>query len=412
MMRKVQEWLKLLNNDILLTVGSRFLLLFFGFANSIIYARFLGPEGRGVVFLVITIATAIVQFGNLGLYASNTYLVARDKSVLGGLIANSVWVSLWVGGISLVTVLVMQLLRYSAGVSGSYLWFAAAFAPPILFYMLGVNLLVGVNRFKTFNLFEIANRSVNFAFILLAGFFSLKVEGFLGLSLVANILVGIALWWLLKRSYGDGFHFRTSLFGSGFHYATKAYLIALLGFLVFRGNVFLLKRFGGFDQLGYVSICFNLVEVMIILPTSVGLVIFPNLVRQQAEKWKITFKNTVIVGILMLIACLVLAIIAKPFIAFIFGARFLPAVPILYWMLPGILFLSMISILSQYLAASGFPPLLVGVWLLALVIVLTMGCFLIPDLKGVGVALSFSAGYAWLFVSILGLTWFTRHQTR
>lgn len=410
-MNQVHQWLKVLNIDITITVLSRFLLLILGFISSIIYARFLGPEGRGAIFLVLTVASMIVQFGSLGLHTSNTYLVARDKSLLGGLLANSIWVSIFITSLSMATVLIIQKTHLLPGIPAAYLWFAAAFAAPMLFYMFGANLLVGINRIRTFNLLEIGNRFVNFVFIVIAILLSLNVNGFLWFGLGANILVSILVLLLLRYKSGDSLKFRPTLFKSGFRYALKAYFTGLLSFLVMRGNVYLLQWYGGLKQLGYVSVCYNLVDMMVILPTSVSLIVFPNLIRKQEEKWNITLKNTVMVGILTLIACLILVVIAKPFITIIFGAEFVPAFPILIRMLPGIFFLSMITVLSQYLAASGFPPLVIGSWLLVLVIVLVVGWFLIPKMAGIGVAIAFSTGYTLLFILIFGLAWFIKRQS-
>lgn len=410
-MNRIQEWMKVFNLDIMVTVLSRFLLLIFGLVSSIIYARFLGPEGRGAVFLVITIASTIVQFGNLGLHASNTFWVAKDQSLLGGLLANSVWVSLFVAGISSMAVFMIQMAHCSPGVPVAYLWFASVLAASMLFYMLGANLLVGINRIRTFNRFEIGNRLVNFVFIMMAALFSLNVNGFLWFGLLASVIVDIWLLWRLREHCRDSLQFRPALFTSGFRYALKAYVTALLSFLVMRGNIYLLKWYSGYQQLGYISICFSLVDMMIILPASVGLIMFPDLIRKQEKKWNITFKNTVAVGMITFIACLILAAIARPFITIVFGPEFLPAVPALLWMLPGVFFLSMIIVLSQYLAASEFPPLLIGSWLLVLIIVLVLGWLLIPGLAGIGVAISFSAGYVLLFIMIFGLTWFMKGQS-
>ena len=57
---------------ILETFSTRVLLIIFSLATSIIIARSLGPEGRGLYALAITIGTMGVQFTNMGLHSSNT----------------------------------------------------------------------------------------------------------------------------------------------------------------------------------------------------------------------------------------------------------------------------------------------------------------------------------------------------
>jgi O-antigen/teichoic acid export membrane protein len=73
----------------------------------------------------------------------------------------------------------------------------------------------------------------------------------------------------------------------------------------------------------------------------------------------------------------------------------------LLWMLPGVFFLALTSIVSQYLAASGFPRIVVGIWLVTFIILVTASLFLIPSLGGVGAAVSISLTYMLLFIMIV-----------
>src|SRR3972149_6606561 len=65
---------------------------------SVLVARILGPEGRGLYAVAMAVGAIGVQFGNLGLHASNTYYVARERSLLPALIGNTLLVSFVVGG--------------------------------------------------------------------------------------------------------------------------------------------------------------------------------------------------------------------------------------------------------------------------------------------------------------------------
>ena len=74
---------KVLNSTFLLNVAetllTRIVMIPIGLITSVILARVLGPEGRGLYAVAATISAIGEQFGNFGLHASNTYYVARDK---------------------------------------------------------------------------------------------------------------------------------------------------------------------------------------------------------------------------------------------------------------------------------------------------------------------------------------------
>ena len=117
--------------QIALTAGTRLGLTVFGLVTSIVTARFLGQSGRGDYFFMVTLAALIVQFANLGLPSSNTYFAARDPERTPQLVANALWVSLGVGGgLGVGIALFAHAVGMLQDTPASYLWLAAALAPP------------------------------------------------------------------------------------------------------------------------------------------------------------------------------------------------------------------------------------------------------------------------------------------
>src|SRR5215469_11623696 len=76
------------------TYATQISALVLGLLVSIAVARSLGPAGRGEYAVAMAIGTLGVQFGNLGLHASNTFQVATDRRHLPVLLANSLATSL------------------------------------------------------------------------------------------------------------------------------------------------------------------------------------------------------------------------------------------------------------------------------------------------------------------------------
>jgi O-antigen/teichoic acid export membrane protein len=381
-------------------------MLIAGFGASIITARLLGPAGRGDFFFMTTLAATVVQVANLGLQSSNTYLVAQDRSLLRRLLANSLWISVALGiVVAGVVTLALRYGRLIPNAPSAYLWYVILLTPPLLFFMLGANLLVGIGRIGTFNVIEAGARLgvvLAFGVVALAG-------ASVGRFLTANVLAWTAacawLFGALALRGRGSWRFDRDVFWHGFLYATKAYATTLISFLVLRSNVFLLERMTTTSNVGYFSIATQISDALAIVPTSVALVLFPNLVRQEKDRFRLTLHSCVLAAVALTVICTIVAVAAGPVVRIVFGAGFEPSVRVLRWMLPGVVALGATSIVSQYLAAIGFPRALLGAWGGGLALVLVLGYFLIRSHGASGAAVALSFTYGVLFVAILGIAW-------
>lgn len=391
-----------MSRNVVITALSRSAMVVAGFVSSIITARVLGPTGRGDFFFVVTLSATVAQFANLGLHSSNTYLVSRDRSLLGPLLANSLWTSLMVGvSGSVATVVVLRVTNLIPNAPNADLWYVVALVPPLLFFLLGANLLVGVERIGTFNVIEAAARLLVLVAFAVAALIVARAGPFLLASAIAWTLSSAVLLAVLMRASRAPLRFDRAVFGTGFRYAAKAYVAALLGFLVLRANVFLLERMTTAGEVGYFSVSAQIADALGIIPTSVALVLFPDLVRDSRRRWALTIRSCVIVVIILSAACALVAVAAGPLIRVVYGNGFAPAVGILRWLLPGVVALGATSVISQYLAAIGIPRIVLGIWASALACVTVLGFFLIRRNGGAGAAVALSLTYVAVFALML-----------
>lgn len=393
-----------MNRAVIETVSVRLILVVAGVFSSILTARFLGPEGRGDYFFIVTVAAIIAQFGNFGLHSSNTYLVANDSTLLGRLLANSLWISVAAGG-GFAAVIAIA-LSYSGFITQGIrqnIWFVVFLVPAAIFFMLGTNLLVGVKRIRAFNIFQLAGNCLVVVFMVVAIFLGLGVSGFLASCAAGWSLTGFLLFAVLARRQSGGLSFDAGTFRSGFRYGSKAYLATILGFLVLRCNVLILTNIAGSREVGFFSVATQIADVIGILPASMGLVLFPDMVRNASSRWAMTLQGMASTAVILAAVCLAAVFLTRPMVMKVFGPDFLPAVPMLLWMLPGVFFLGVTTILSQYLASIGFPRLLVAIWLIAFLVAGSLGWMMIRFLSGVGASMALSITYAVLFVMVLAL---------
>jgi O-antigen/teichoic acid export membrane protein len=394
-----------IDRDVVATILVRVAIVGGGLVSSVLTARWLSPAGRGEYFLVVTLAQLLAQFGNLGLQSSNTYLVARNRSRVGSLLANSLWISIVVGALGSAAVIL-----FGHGAGGGRIWLAAVLAPATLFFMLGTNLLVGLKRITAFNAFQFASNFGVLLCLAAAAALGAGPTGFLAASAAGWALVSLALVVILAHGTDRRISFDSAVFGEGFRYALKAYVATACGFLMVRSNVFLLNALVGTEEVGYYSVATQVADVIGIVPQSIALVLFPTLITARDGQFRTTLRQLAMVGVLLAVGCGIVALCAEPFLRVVFGPGFLPAVPILRWMLPSAFFLGLTSVQSQYLAARGFPVPLVWLWVAGSVATVGLGRMLIPSGSGVGAAIALSVTHAVMFAGVLTLSFLTaRH---
>lgn len=389
---------------VLLTVTVRCVGLVAGLAGSVLTARYLQPAGRGEYFMALTAAQLLAYFGNLGLQSGNTYFVARDKGLFSGLLANSIWISFV--GVPLLGIVVLGLSVWGDAGSTSA-WFALALGPLFVFNFLGSGLLIGLQQMKTYSVTQILSTGIVLPFLLVAAALDAGPAGFLAASAVAWSIAGVVMVVLLLKQSSGSMGFRPDVFVTTFRYSTKVYLATLAGFLVLRINVFVLGAIAGAEEVGYYSIASQGADALAILPQSIATVLFPQLVADRTGRLAATVRAAARAAALLTVACAVVWTAAEPLIRLAFGAAFLPAVPVLQAMLPSVFLLGVLSVVSQYLAASGFPISVVACWIASVVLGTILSVVLI-DLHGaVGAGEALSLTYAALLAALLVLCWRT-----
>lgn len=386
----------------LVVMSGRAVAIVTGAIASVITARFLAPAGRGEYFLAITTAQLLAQFGNLGLPSANTYFVARDRRLAAPLFANSLWlafVAVPLGAAAALWLLDPRVFGLTAGMRLT----ALTLAPLLVFTLLGSALLVGLGQVRAFSAIQALISASGLPFLAVAVWLGAGVRGFLLATIVGAIIPAAALWHRLRPRAEWG-HLRIDTFASTFRYAVRAYVVTLASFLVLRINVFLLGALAGSAQVGYYSVASQIADTLAILPQSVAVVLFPRLAASTTGRLRTTLRHAAVGSAPLAAICLVMWVAATPLVAFAFGARFQPAVSVIHALLPGVFLVGIIAIVSQYLAASGFPSAMVASWIVAAAANAAIAAVLVPRYGAVGAGLSLSLIYGGLLVALVAIS--------
>ncbi len=396
------------------TFGTRILLIAVGLLTSVIVTRALGAEGRGLYAVAGVVASIGVQFGCLGLHASNTYAVARDRTLLPSLLGNSLFVGLLLGGVGAwLAWMLFGLWPALAPVHGVLLALALSAMPLGLTYLLIQNLLLGIHEVRVFNLLEICSKVGIVALLLLVILVGrVSAEWLFGTTVLGmGVTCLVALIALRRRLVVSPRVVLPLLLEQG-RYGLKAYLAALASFLVIRADLLMVQYLRGSAAAGFYSIAVALSDMVYMFPVVVGTILFPKLAGMSDgdARRRLTGQVARGVGGIMILMVGVSAVLARPAVHFLFGREFLPAVPAFLWLLPGILALSVHTILMNYCAAIGMPWVTVFAPFLALVVNLGLNAVLIPRLGIVGASLASVVTYG-LMLSV-SLVYFLKHDVR
>ncbi|MEM4218088.1 MAG: hypothetical protein QXZ09_08700, partial [Candidatus Methanomethylicaceae archaeon] len=147
------------------------LSLFIGIGSSIVLARVLGPEGKGIYALATLLPSLIVAFGNLGIGSGTVYYVARGDFRWQTILGNNVLLSLGTSIIGILAGLVIVFFFREGifpGVAIGYLVLAMAFVPAEMFFSHMRYVLLGAQRIKEFNYIQIAQSAFFLGFLAIA----------------------------------------------------------------------------------------------------------------------------------------------------------------------------------------------------------------------------------------------------
>ena len=263
--------------------------LFFGFASTMIMARWLKPEGMGILAAFLAVPMMLISLGELGIRQSIAFHVGQKKFKLKEVagVVTSLW--LFSSIVSMILVLVVfyyqGLFKYGIGVC----FIGSGLVAVQLLTKYANGLALGVQWIGRINLGEIGNVLARFALIvLLVVIFNLHVSGVLWMEMIAIMIPGmLMIFWLSKHLHLSfeprvDYVLLSSLFTHGIKYAMAFFAITTN----YRISILLLQSHDvPNDQIGHFSIGMKIAELVWLLPSAVGMVLFSySTVKQNARE--------------------------------------------------------------------------------------------------------------------------------
>lgn len=405
----------------LITFLTQVSVFIFGFATSIILARALGPEDRGIYALIILIPAVMGMLGTLGIEIANVYFSANKKYKLSDIISNSLVSSI---GLGLVIILLFwvasttnafQEFLIANNITFLYLWLAVFTVPIVLLSGFFNRILLGREQIVKFNTVAISKSIFQLGLVFV--FLIVLDQGVFGAVLayiVTTVCVALLVTLFIKKLNRINFSINFGLLKESLRYGGKGYLGNVAQFLNYRLDMLLVAYFLNVTAVGHYTIAVGIAERLWMIPGSIGTVLFPRVSAiGDTQANQLTSKVSRHTLFIVFILSIVLIVLAKPLILILFGISFLPAVEPLMILLPGIVALSFAKVLTSDLAGRGRPEFGTYASIVSLAANIPLNLYFIPKWGISGAAFASSIAYilatliiAAAFIKISKKSWF------
>jgi len=385
--------------------------------SSIILARVLGPELRGVFALVMLLPEFAQSLGLFGFDLANSVYAGTEPESRRYMVWHSVLLAAVAGG-AIFIVCAAYLLSGAPGLhirGPMWLYLLALSVVPLS--LLGEYwgaIVRGMNEISIINATDVGKRIVAVALIVLTiVVLRLGVAGAVITDWVFNLLAGIWLLLLLRRFNVWGpFAFDRALLRRTTRFAIPAYMSGILSFLNYRVDQFIVAALLPAEQLAFYAIAVGLAERLWIPTGAIATSLLPHLATQRDHDPALAAVVARHAAMVTGAACIGVWVFAGLGIRILYSSAYLAAVAPLRWLLPGIFTLTIAKVVVAELNVQ--KKIDFNVWCAALAAVVNIAgnLLLIPRMGISGASLASTISYTvlsiaicWYYVHVTGVSW-------
>jgi O-antigen/teichoic acid export membrane protein len=396
------------------TLGTNIGVAVISLFNVLVTARILGPGGRGELALLTTIAILSASLAAFGLYEANANIGAREPGKRGALAANSLVLAVGLGGAAAALVAALVVFFPALGGGTDPLLQALALAAiPVLILQSGLGTLIQSQYgFAVTNAAWLLAPSTNLALNgALAAFGLLTVGTAVLVWIAGQVAATVLLAWHAVRGLERVPRPDAPLARRMLSFGSRTHLGRVMTMGNYRLDQWFVGAIAGHRELGLYSVAVAWAEALFYLPTALGMVQRPDLVRASASeagpRAAIVFRAALLLTVLLAVGL----VIAAPILCVgIFGEDFRGSIDDLRVLAFGAFGIVALKLLGNALIAQSKPMRAnVGV-AIAFVVTVGLDLLLIPAHGGIGAAIASTAAYtagglaiALVFARTLGL---------
>lgn len=371
--------------------------LLIGFGASIGLARWLGPSGRGLLGLMVSLNSLALALTSVGLPLAVVYFASRRDAepakILGGtLLYGGLMAALFIPAGLLLGGQFADLLSHGYG---SLAWALTAVLVPVVFVDWTTHgQLQGMMRFGLFNVLLVSSQvAYAVVIVVLLGVLNLGVAGgVIAMGVQSGVMILGSLRLILKsgRPKLDRALLRRML-----RYGSRVQVGAIFQITNARLDIIILHFYRPLAQVGYYVVAENIAELVITLARAFQGGVLPLVSRYEGEERQANTSVDAIrhYGILAALGVLGNAVLGPLVIFFAFGSQFRSAIVPMLILLPGVWFLGVGVVVQGDLGGRGRPGTSSALAGLAAGATVVLDFALIPPLGAVGAALASVVAY-------------------
>lgn len=384
--------------------------LFLSFFSGMIIARILGPTGKGEFYLINQIVTIFSVLFSLGIGPSLLFYIKSLKIsksegcmivicyTLAILILSFIFIYLF-------PTQILLLLDYTITLEQLY-YCSFLISLNLFFTFLGFVLMSDINGIKKWSLYSIYG---NISYLLFLILFLLIFNGGIMGAIYALLLSSVyrCLLFIKAMNYFKGCYVKID--------RSKIKIVLYYSFGIFVSNFFLtsVTRINTFfvngilstKELGIYSVAITISELLLIIPSAIGVVIFPYMTSQDNDERINTLCKICRMSLfLSFISSILLAIVAYPFIGIVFGEKFLPAYIPTLLCLPGIIVMAANYSISNYINSSGYPYYSALAFSIGLIVNIVLNLLILKSTGLNGASIIVSLSYILMTICFLYIT--------
>jgi O-antigen/teichoic acid export membrane protein len=401
-LRKIKSFVK----NTAYTFFAGIIQLVLGLISSVILARVLGPNDRGVFALASLFPVLLITITNLGIGPATAYFVAQKKYTIGEVLGTNFLLSIVLGTASILigTGIILSLHQFLFPTVEKFLLFIALAIVPfnLVTQHTGISILLGAQLIKKYNLAQIVQTTATVIFIVIfLILFRMGVAGALLGTVLASILVSILIFgWLKAETQIHDLKLSSVYLRDLIKYGLQTNLGNIVGFLNYRVEIFIMGALLPTSAVGFYSIASGLAEKLWLVSHSASTVLFPVVSSEKDEDELKSFTPLVSRNIFFItvLSATILFIASEWLIVFLYSTEYISSVLLFRILLPGIVFVSISRILANDIAGRGKPIINSYIGGIGLILQIVLNVLLIPVYGAVGSAIATSLTYLVILV--------------
>jgi len=332
-----------------------------GFVLSIIISRTFGPEGRGVFASAFALANITLLLLGTGHEVANTYFIASGKQKVSEAAGSSlIGLTLSMMALSIAAVLIIYLRpAFVVLLSDKIILLALCTVPLQWICMYLYGLVRGLGRadlaYARFSISAFGWLIGVVCLCVILKFRQLEMV-FIARLMAMSISLFVALRFVKKIGGSLGFSFSWKNFKDSVTYGIKENISRIANPMMVRLDMLVLPvLLIAEGPLGLYAQGVAILDRILVLPTIVGYVLMAKVAKESRKSVDVTATLCRLSFMVTLVLGLSVMLLAKFLVPFLFGARFAPAVMLMWIVFPGVILRSIPRVLQNYFLGKGHP---------------------------------------------------------